>query len=107
MKTVVIDRRKWGRNALKNGAGRFCCLGFCALTAGIPETALKGRMMPSELSNADKFYATFPGLDDDNNGRRYEALLAEVNDSERRKHNKEKLIREYGKQVGINFRFTN
>lgn len=104
MRRVTITRSKWGTKALRNRAGNMCCLGFCAKSAGIPDAELQNVPMPDEIESEQsrqKFSARFPDLDYDIAGD-----LAEINDSHRKRHNKEKLIKQRGRDAGIDFRFV-
>lgn len=102
MRRVTIQRSKWGTNALRNKAGRYCCLGFCAKAAGITDEQMQGVGLPGDLNYAyayqfDNYFPTLGNVAGE---------LAEINDSNKRKHNKEKDIKALGKSVGVDFRFV-
>ena len=59
---VVIDRPKWGRGFLLNSrTNKMCCLGFCALKAGLDAKSIRGVALPDGLL-ARKFFNAFPSL---------------------------------------------
>lgn len=104
MRRVTITRTKWGTKALRNKAGNMCCLGFCAKAAGIQDKDLQGVGMPDDLASDElrhKFFARFPDLDTN-----LAEDLAVINDSSRKRHNKEKLIKQHGRDANIDFRFV-
>lgn len=54
IKTLVIDRARWGMGALLTEDGEaMCCLGFLAMACGATEAAIKGEGDPEGTPDID------------------------------------------------------
>lgn len=52
VKSFVIDRAKWGKEALLNSDGSMCCLGFYSEACGANHDRMLGYGVPRELEDA-------------------------------------------------------
>lgn len=83
IKRLTIDRAKWGIGWLRNyNTGKMCCLGFLGRACGVPSEILKGKGMPSDLS--DVYNSCYPEAFKGGKSDVTKAveLAAKVNDSE-------------------------
>ena len=128
MITVVIDRLKWGRGfLLKPKTNKMCCLGFCALQAGLEAKFIRGKELPPESPCAGKFFNAFPLLAEplskkaiqvvetfgnhlylasNQASRPYYHVLAYINDSRLSKKEREAGIVAIGALCGVKFEFV-
>lgn len=125
IKTLTIDRKKWGRgetggSLLDGQTKKQCCLGFFALECGFNRKNIKNVSEPQELVNRkkinkEKFDKLQPLLkkDYDHGDNIYThskntGILMEVNDSIKLTdiEREEKIIK-YFKKIGVKVRFIN
>lgn len=108
MTRVVIDRSRWGRQALLNSKNKMCCLGFCAKSAGATDEDMRNKAFPYNLTNWQPVAAKFPGLFNEGGSFRSFAAnnLAEANDGMINGPEKEEEIKKLGVSAGIQFVFT-
>lgn len=76
LKSFTIDYKKWGRGSLLDANGKMCCLGFCAMAAGLGKGNIFDVGLPSGLPDeeVERFPEFLFSYDD-------ESYLATINDS--------------------------
>lgn len=122
MKTLVINRKRWGFGAnggklLREQSQKMCCLGFACRQAGFSAKDIVGQNMPADLKQIGVRPNLLTRLSDfisSRNGAcntKVATRLAEVNDSNspRFKDQKvrEKRIKELFKTINTRVQFVN
>lgn len=98
MKTVVIDRAKWGMFRLAKSDGKQCCLGFVCRAYGNPLKSLIDQGMPTYLHVRVPKWLKQSSED--------RSLLVDINDSlEKTMREKEELIEPIFARHGIKIVF--
>ena len=58
LKSLTIDRARWGKRFLRNEDDTMCCLGFACLKLGVPADVLMHKAMPENLP--ENYQETLP-----------------------------------------------
>ncbi len=103
IKSLIIDRAKWGKGTLLRPDGKMCCLGHLGIACGILSDQFKDQTMPDHLET--QYNNLYPPAFRGYHPSEADGIAADINDSLLPKPEKERRLIILFKAYGIKLSF--